>query len=160
MFPIRLRIYTAFRCDEDRGRKKRGSQETSLDKPTLTDKLTAISPEIDIHIIPDLYSDAVYHPIKSKEKHSMATLLRDWVVSLCILTAATVVGWAFSKVGFTEANIIAIYLHAVLLTAMVTSTRSRYILSGIGSVLVFNFFFTYPAMSLRVDVLYRQQSHS
>ncbi|MBO5323941.1 MAG: DUF4118 domain-containing protein, partial [Oscillospiraceae bacterium] len=50
----------------------------------------------------------------------------------------------------SEANIIAIYLLAVLLTAMVTSTRSSYVLSAIGSVLVFNFFFTYPQFSLRV----------
>ena len=49
-----------------------------------------------------------------------------------------------------EANIIAIYLLAVLLTAMVTSTRSSYVLSAIGSVLVFNFFFTTPQLSLRV----------
>ena len=66
------------------------------------------------------------------------------------MTLASGLAFLFSKVGFSEANIIAIYLLAVLLTAMVTSTRSSYVLSAIGSVLVFNFFFTYPQFSLRV----------
>ena len=42
------------------------------------------------------------------------------------------------------------YLLAALLTSMATSTRSSYVLSAIGGVLVFNFFFTTPKFSLRV----------
>ena len=63
---------------------------------------------------------------------------------------ATLVGYTFLKVGFTQANIIAIFLLAVLLTSMATSTRSSYVLSAIGSLLVFNFFFATPRFSLRV----------
>jgi len=66
------------------------------------------------------------------------------------LILATILSYGFSKVGFTEANIIAVYLLATLLTSMATSTRSSYVLSAIGGVLVFNFFFTTPQFSLRV----------
>lgn len=117
-------------------------------KPTLTEKLIAMAPNMDIHIIPDAYVDGAYRAQKAKRESR--GLLRDWAVSLGILCLATLVGYAFSKVGFTEANIIAIYLLAVLLTSMATSTRSSYILSAVGSVVVFNFFFTSPRFSLRV----------
>ena len=119
-------------------------------KPTLTEKLTQIAPNIDIHIIPDASTDSAYRQKKARKRVNLRTTLRDWGISVGILALASGLAYLFSKVGFSEANIIAIYLLAVLLTAMVTSTRSSYVLSAIGSVLVFNFFFTYPQFSLRV----------
>ena len=119
-------------------------------KPTLTEKLTSIAPNLDIHIIPDASVDGSYKPKKAKRKVDLKTTCRDWALTLAILILATVLSFGFSRVGFTEANIIAVYLLAALLTSMVTSTRSSYVLSAIGGVLVFNFFFTTPKFSLRV----------
>ena len=126
------------------------SKRRLFGKPTLTEKLTQIAPNIDIHIIPDASTDPAYRQKKARKRVNLRTTLRDWGISVGILTLASGLAFLFSKVGFSEANIIAIYLLAVLLTAMVTSTRSSYVLSAIGSVLVFNFFFTYPQFSLRV----------
>ena len=119
-------------------------------KPTLTEKLTAIAPNLDIHIIPDASVDGSYKPKKAKRRVDLKTTCRDWALTIGILILATVISYGFSQVGFTEANIIAVYLLAALLTSMVTSTRSSYILSALGGVLVFNFFFTTPRFSLRV----------
>jgi len=126
------------------------SKRRLFGKPTLTEKLTQIAPNIDIHIIPDASTDPAYRQKKARKRVDLRTTLRDWCISVGILTLSSGLAFLFSKVGFSEANIIAIYLLAVLLTAMVTSTRSSYVLSAIGSVLVFNFFFTYPQFSLRV----------
>lgn len=126
------------------------SKRRFFGKPTLTEKLTQIAPNIDIHIIPDASTDPGYRQKKVRKRVDLRTTLRDWGISVGILALASGLAFLFSKVGFSEANIIAIYLLAVLLTAMVTSTRSSYVLSAIGSVLVFNFFFTYPQFSLRV----------
>ena len=126
------------------------SKRRLFGKPTLTEKLTQIVPNIDIHIIPDASADTPYRPKRARRKLSLRTTLRDWGVSTGILALATGLAYLFSSVGFSEANIIAIYLLAVLLTAMATSTRSSYVLSAVGSVLVFNFFFTTPQFSLRV----------
>ena len=126
------------------------SRRRFFGKPTLTEKLTQIAPHIDIHIIPDASTDASYRVKKVKRKIDLRTTLRDWGISVGILTVASGLAYLFSKVGFSEANIIAIYLLAVLLTAMFTSTRSSYVLSAIGSLLVFNFLFTSPKFSLRV----------
>ena len=126
------------------------SKRRLFGKPTLTEKLTQIAPNIDIHIIPDASTDPGYRQKKVRSRVDLRTALRDWGISAGILALASGLAFLFSKVGFSEANIIAIYLLAVLLTAMVTSTRSSYVLSAVGSVLVFNFFFTYPQLSLRV----------
>ena len=126
------------------------SKRRLFGKPTLTEKLTQIAPNIDIHIIPDASTDPGYRQKKARKRVDLRTTLRDWGISAGILVLASGLAFLFSRVGFSEANIIAIYLLAVLLTAMVTSTRSSYVLSAIGSVLVFNFFFTYPQFSLRV----------
>lgn len=126
------------------------SKRRLFGKPTLTEKLTQIAPNIDIHIIPHASTDTSYRQKKARERIELRTALRDWGISVGILIFASGLAYLFSKVGFSEANIIAIYLLAVLLTAMVTSTRSSYVLSAVGSVLVFNFFFTYPQFSLRV----------
>ena len=119
-------------------------------KPTLTEKLTKIAPNLDIHIIPDASTDAAYHPKSVTRKLDFKVLLRDTAVTVGILILATLIGYCFSKLGFTEANIITVYLLGVLLTAMATASRSSYCLSAIGSVLVFNFFFTSPRFSFKV----------
>ena len=119
-------------------------------KPTLTEKLTAIAPNLDIHIIPDASVDGSYRPKRAAPKFDLKIASRDWTLTIVILALATILSYGFSKVGFTEANIIAVYLLAALLTSMATSTRSSYVLSAIGGVLVFNFFFTMPRFSLRV----------
>ncbi len=118
-------------------------------KPTLTEKLTAIVPDLDIHIIPDAMTDAAYRPKKAKEKVDIRGLFRDILISFGILTMSTIIGYGFMQSGFTEANIITIYLLGALFTAMITTRRSSYVFSAIGSVLVFNFFFTEPRFSLK-----------
>ena len=126
------------------------SKRRFFGKPTLTEKLTQIAPHIDIHIIPDASTDVTYRQKKIIKRIDLRTTLRDWGVSLGILALAGGLSFLSSRFGFSEANIIAIYLLAVLLTAMFTSTRSSYVLSAVGSVIVFNFFFTSPQFSLRV----------
>ena len=113
-------------------------------------KLTAIAPNLDIHIIPDASVDGSYRPKQAKKKWDTNALLKDLAITVGILILASVLGYGFSKAGFTEANIITVYLLGVLLTAMVTSTRSSYVLSAVGSIVVFNFFFTSPQFSFKV----------
>ena len=116
-------------------------------KPTLTEKLTAIAPNLDIHIIPDASVDASYRPKQGKKKLNIKVLIRDLGVTLSILILATLVCCGFSQLGFTEVNIITVYLLSVLLTSILTNSRICYVLSAIGSVLVFNYIFVTPHFS-------------
>ena len=116
-------------------------------KPTLTEKLTAIAPNLDIHIIPDASVDGSYRPKKARQRLNIKMLFLDIGIALGILILSTLVCYGFAQLGFTEVNIITVYLLSVLLTAIITNSRISYILSAIGSVLVFNYLFVTPHFS-------------
>lgn len=69
---------------------------------------------------------------------------RDALLSTLILVLATGIGTVFSKLGFTEANIIMVYILGVLIISVVVKNRIYSLISSLVSVLVFNFFFTVP----------------
>ena len=64
--------------------------------------------------------------------------------SILILVLATLIGFLFYGCGFTEANIIAVYILGVLIISVVTTHRVYSLIASLVSVLIFNFFFTYP----------------
>lgn len=109
-------------------------------KPTLTERLIELAPELDIHIIPDSAMENSYY----KKKTVSGWSWKDAVLSVCILMLATGIGTVFSKLGFTEANIIMVYILGVLIISVETTNRIYSLISSVVSVLVFNFFFTVP----------------
>lgn len=116
-------------------------------RPTLTEQLLFYVPEIDIHIIPDRNMDNAYHPKKAKG-HQKRRILRNTIKSICILAGTTALSLAFYHFGFTNANIIMVYILGVLLTSIATSHQVYSLISSIASVFVFNYLFTVPRFSL------------
>lgn len=115
-----------------------------FNKPTLTEKLIAHAPNMDIHIIPDSGDIVKYRKMKFKKNKDFSLSLRDLMKSIGILLAATLIGYAFSWLGFKEVNIVTVYILAVLVIAVITTSRLYSMISSVVSVLVFNFFFTVP----------------
>ena len=54
----------------------------------------------------------------------------------------------FELLGFAEANIITVYVLAVLIISVVTVNRIYSLIASVVSVLIFNFLFTYPKFTL------------
>ncbi|WP_243008929.1 DUF4118 domain-containing protein [Clostridium sp. AM58-1XD] len=73
----------------------------------------------------------------------------DAAKSLLLLAASTGVGMIFRRAGFSDANIIMVYILGVLITAVVTSRRIYSLVSSVVSVLAFNYFFTVPYLTLK-----------
>ena len=118
-------------------------------KPTLTERLIASAPNLDIHVIPDASTGTGY-----KEPRSAPTVrmpLRDILLSLLVLVAATLIGYAFDALGFTEGNIIAVYILGVLVISVLATDRLCGMLASIVSVLVFNFCFTAPRLTFQFE---------
>ena len=92
-------------------------------QPTLTEKLISLAPNVDIHIIPD--SDAVLPKGKAKvfEKPAFFKIVKGAIVSTIVLSIATLLGYIFSKFGFTDANIITVYMLGILITAILTESK-------------------------------------
>ena len=68
--------------------------------------------------------------------------------SIFILVLATLIGLLFWKFGYSEANIITIYILGVLLISISTSHQAYGLIASAVSVVVFNFFFTIPRYTL------------
>ncbi len=113
----------------------------------LTEQLIELAPHLDVYIIPDIAGEnrSSRNPA---EKKSLVPTVRDIAISAGILALTTVLGFAFHAWNFTEANTVTIYILGVLLTALFTKNYLCSILSSLASVMLFNFFFTEPRLSL------------
>ncbi len=116
-------------------------------QPTLTEQLLSYVPEIDIHIIPDRGANTPYRP-KKVRTINMESVVKNAAKSSIILLAATLLGILFQQFGFTDPNIIMVYILGVLLTSIATSHRIYSLVSAVASVFIFNFFFTIPRFSM------------
>lgn len=116
-------------------------------KPTLTDRLIAIAPNVDIHIIPDGAANRSYRPKKARKRLPKFSIA-DAAKCALILLAVSLINMMFYGLGFTDANIIMVYILGVLVTAIVTTHQMYSIASAVLSVILFNFIFTEPRFSL------------
>ena len=116
--------------------------------PTLTERLIELAPGLDIHIIPDADIYKNYRQKSTVISHPTVPTMGELLLTLGILGMATAIGWGFSRLGFTDANIIAVYLLSVLLTSLFTSGYVCGILASFLSVILFNYFLTEPRLSL------------
>lgn len=115
-------------------------------KPTLTERLIAEAPNVDMHIIPDAATAGrQYRAPKRKVRVSGTDILK----SVGILSGFTVLGIIFFNLGFTEGNIITLYLLGVLLTAVATASQICSLSVAAASVIIFNYLFTMPRFTLR-----------
>jgi len=118
-------------------------------KPTLTEKLIAHAPNIDIHIIPDGVEVTHYETPAPKKNFEVRFSFHDLIVSIGLLIATTLLGYVFLGLGFTEANIITVYILGVLLISILTKYRVYALTSSLVSVILFNFFFTEPYFTMK-----------
>ena len=117
-------------------------------QPSMTERLTELAPTVEIHIIPD--AEVVRHTRRQPILSIALTVptLRDLVLTLVIQAAATIIGFLFFRLHYTDANIITIYLLGVLLTSVSTSGYTCGLLASVLSVILFNYFLTEPRLTL------------
>lgn len=116
-------------------------------KPTLTEKLTEIVPNIDIHIIPDSVTDTRYREHYRFFLQSLIPYPKDILITLAVLVISTLLGVVLYRFGFTDSNIIPVYILGVLLTSLFTRGYFFGIIGSLVSVMLFNFFFTEPRLT-------------
>lgn len=118
-------------------------------KPTLSEKLTEIVPNTNIHIIPDITAESRYKAGKMALAGHFIPYPKDLLITFMILAAVTVIGSLFLRLGFTESNIITVYILGVLLTSLFTRGYACSVISSFFSVSLFNFFLTEPRLTFR-----------
>lgn len=117
-------------------------------KPTLADKLISLVTSIDIHIIPDADSDLREQKANLFRKTNALSIIKDLAISFGVIIVASLIGLFFAHLGFSEANIITLYILGVLITSIITSNKTAWGFTSVASVLIFNFLFTKPRFTL------------
>lgn len=116
-------------------------------KPSLSERLIEAVPNLEIHIIPDAALATRYIEKKKDFLHGLIPTVKDIVIMALIMVVATIIGTCFQILGFTEANIITVYILAVLLVSLFAKSYICSVISSLAGVLLFNFFFTKPRLT-------------
>ena len=120
-----------------------------LPRPDLSEQLMQYLPDVELHIIPDGKKKARFR-MQREEKTGLQRVGTDLLVCLTVLTAATLLGTLFDRLGFTDSNIMMPYLLGALLISLGTSNLGYSLASAAAAVLLFNYFFVAPRFSLQV----------
>ena len=118
-----------------------------IPQPDFSETLLRSLPDAEVHIIPDGSKRARYRAPEPTD-FSPKQIARDLALSLGLLTAATVLGALFDRLGFTNTNIVMAYLLGVLGISVATSHRGYSLCSAIAAVFLFNYFFVQPRFTL------------
>ena len=114
---------------------------------SLSESLLRLVWDIDVLVVVDREIEW-----QSQRKHrqdiTLLPSLKDVLITSGILLAATLVGFLFFNLGFTEPNIITVYILSVLIISLVTTGYTCSVIASIFSVFLFNFFFTIPRLTL------------
>lgn len=78
-------------------------------------------------------------------------VMRNVLVTAGISIGTTLVSYLINHVGFEETNIVVIYILSVLMVSRYTKGYSYGIIAAVASMLSFNFFFTDPIYTFKVD---------
>ena len=109
------------------------------------DRLTSFAPDLEIYVIPNKMTRRRRNISLRLLTHNVSFL--DTAKALGCLAAATLVGYFFNYHGFSDTNIITVYILASLFTAVITEGKIYSLASALLSVILFNFFFTKPYYS-------------
>ena len=75
----------------------------------------------------------------------------SFMITLLLLSVATVIGWTFRVLHFPETNIVIVYILSVVLTARFTKGHVYGIMASLIATCAFNIFFTSPYFTLFVS---------
>lgn len=118
-----------------------------LSSQNYVDRLTSYAPNLEIYVIPSNILRKYKKPASYYIKPPVFST-SDTFKSIACLGAATLIGYLFQVIGFSESNIITIYILASLFIAVITEGKIYSIVSSLLAVLMFNFFFTEPRYTL------------
>ncbi len=119
-------------------------------KLPLTERLIQMAPQLDIYIIPDIAGEngGLRNPI---EDALAKPDVRQWLVLLLWLGAATALNGLFAHGGFPQGVMMLTYILAVLLTALQSRSQVCSAFSALAGVLLHHLLFTGHRFSLAAE---------
>lgn len=118
-------------------------------KKSLADRLIELT-DLDIYIIPD-HQPLYKKPLGKLRIPKSHFTWKDACITLAALVLSSMAGFAFYHAGFSESNIITVYILGVLITAVSTNGHFYGAMGSLLSVAAFNFLFTEPRFTFRAN---------
>lgn len=116
-------------------------------EPPLTEQIILNAPDIDVYIIPDSSTDLKKQRENTGTGIHLKPALKESVYTLLLLAAAVLIGLIFTRFGFSESNIITVFILGVLIISVVTINPVYSVVGSLAGVLLFNWFFIDPKFS-------------
>ena len=116
-------------------------------KTPLTEQITITAPDVDVYIIPDSAAELKQQQEKNLISGQIRPTLKDLIITVLLLAAATGIGLIFTRFGFSEANIITVFILGVLVISAITVSPLYSVVGSLAGVLLFNWFFIDPKFS-------------
>lgn len=133
------------------GKSRNKKSLISYFKASLEEKLIAMLPSIEIHIIPGSPGEnkrATYQHRRLRISRNLFLSWQDGLKTLLIIVAATGISLILQALNINDQNIVMVYILSVLIVSRVTVGYVYGILASCLTVLVFNYFFTIPYYTL------------
>lgn len=118
-------------------------------KKSLADRLIELT-DLDIYIIPD-HQPLYKKPLGKLRIPKSHFTWKDACITLAALVLSSMAGLGFYHAGFSESNIITVYILGVLITAVSTNGHFYGAMGSLLSVAAFNFLFTEPRFTFRAN---------
>ena len=116
-------------------------------KPPLTEQIISYAPDVDVYIIPDSIAEFKQQQETIHVSDQIRPTLSDFIITILLLATSTGIGLLFMQFGFSEANIITVFILGVLMISVITISPLYSVLGSLASVLLFNWFFIDPRFS-------------
>ena len=113
----------------------------------LTEQIILSAPDVDVYIIPDSVADLKQQKEGLDDADQIRPTVKDLIITLLILAVCTGIGLLFTRFGFSESNIITVFILGVLVISVLTVSPLYGALGSLASVLLFNWFFIDPRFS-------------
>lgn len=118
-------------------------------KKSLADRLIELT-DLDVYIIPD-HQPLYKKPLGKLHVPKARFTWKDTGIMLASLLLSSLAGFGFYYAGFSESNIITVYILGVLITAVWTNGHFYGVIDSLLSVAAFNFLFTEPRFTFQAN---------
>lgn len=118
-------------------------------KKSLADRLIDLT-DLDVYIIPD-HQPLYKKPLGKLRVPKARFTWKDTGIMLAAFLLSSIAGFGFFRAGFSESNIITVYILGVLITAVWTNGHFYGAIASLLSVAAFNFFFTEPRFTFQAN---------
>lgn len=118
-------------------------------KKSLADRLIELT-DLDVYIIPD-HQPLYKKPLGKLHVPKARFTWKDTGIMLASLLLSSLAGFCFYHAGFSESNIITVYILGVLVTAVWTNGHFYGAIDSLLSVAAFNFLFTEPHFTFQAN---------